>query len=88
MVRGVPSGQLFATCRPAPAFVPAANAAAAGAAHDPAAHSTGPRAAEECTLGCKWTRVVHINYTIIMPEYSKAEGQIWRGMGDIYIIND
>lgn len=54
MVRGVPSGQLFATCRPAPALVPAANAAATGAAHDPAAYGAGPRAAEECTICCKW----------------------------------
>lgn len=50
MVRDVPSRKLFATRCPAAAPLPATNAAAAGAAHDPAAYSTGPRAAEECTI--------------------------------------
>lgn len=61
MVGGVPPGQLFATCRPAAALVPAANAAAAGAAHDPAAHGAGPGAAEECTVCCKWIQEVDVS---------------------------
>lgn len=84
MVRGVPSGQLFATCRSAPALVPAANAAAAGAAHDPAAYSTGPRAAEECTICCEWIQEVHIESCLNIVKQRVRYGYVWKR----YIIND
>lgn len=55
MVGGLRYGQLAAARSPAPAPLPAADAPAAGAAHDPAAHGSGLRAAEERTASCKWT---------------------------------
>lgn len=55
MVGGVRYRQLTAARSPTPAPVPAADAEAAGAAHDPAAHGAGSGAAEECTARRKWT---------------------------------
>lgn len=55
MVGGIRYKQLAAARSPAPAPLPAADAPATGAAHDPAAHSAGPGAAEERTASRKWT---------------------------------
>lgn len=54
MVWGIRYRQLAAARSPAPATLPAADAPAAGAAHDPPAHSTGPGAAEERAASRKW----------------------------------
>lgn len=60
MVGGIWCRQLAAARSPAPAPLPAADSAATGAAHDPAAHSTGPGAAEERTARRKWIGSVHV----------------------------
>lgn len=59
MVGGLRYRQLAAARGPAPAPLPAADAPATGAAHDPAAHSAGPGVTEECTASCKWSVIGH-----------------------------
>ena len=54
VVGGVRYRQPATARSPAPAPLTATDAPATGAAHDPAAHSAGPGAAEERTASSKW----------------------------------